>query len=191
MAVTGEKIIGIDLGTTNSVVSVMEGGEVKVIPNQEGNRITPSVVAYTDKGDVLVGDPASLGRGPAEQREFALQRLVAQHIRERRQPAEHNRVRRRRDAHRLSRGHYRRLRSLRVVDSPATARIERGVGEAPHFAVGPENGRALRPTAPTAARLTGRGARLWYGRWLRLHRDGDQQRDQQKGSHGGCDSTSV
>ena len=58
MAVSGEKIIGIDLGTTNSVVSVMEGGEVKVIPNQEGNRITPSVVAYTDKGDVLVGDPA-------------------------------------------------------------------------------------------------------------------------------------
>ncbi len=58
MAVSGEKIIGIDLGTTNSVVSVMEGGETKVIPNQEGNRITPSVVAYTDKGDVLVGDPA-------------------------------------------------------------------------------------------------------------------------------------
>jgi molecular chaperone DnaK len=54
----GEKIIGIDLGTTNSVVAVMEGGEVKVIPNQEGNRLTPSVVAFTDKGDVLVGDPA-------------------------------------------------------------------------------------------------------------------------------------
>ncbi len=53
-----EKIIGIDLGTTNSVVAVMEGGEVKVIPNQEGNRITPSVVAFTDKGDRLVGDPA-------------------------------------------------------------------------------------------------------------------------------------
>ena len=53
-----EKIIGIDLGTTNSVVSVMEGGEVKVIPNQEGNRLTPSVVAFTDKGDRLVGDPA-------------------------------------------------------------------------------------------------------------------------------------
>ncbi|NBT61791.1 MAG: molecular chaperone DnaK [Planctomycetia bacterium] len=53
-----EKIIGIDLGTTNSVVAVMEGGEVKVIANQEGNRITPSVVAFTDKGDRLVGDPA-------------------------------------------------------------------------------------------------------------------------------------
>ncbi|MFZ9791983.1 MAG: molecular chaperone DnaK, partial [Gemmataceae bacterium] len=53
-----EKIIGIDLGTTNSVVAVMEGGEVKVIANQEGNRITPSVVAFTDKGDRIVGDPA-------------------------------------------------------------------------------------------------------------------------------------
>src|SRR5712672_3609627 len=54
----GEKIIGIDLGTTNSVVAVMEGSEVKVIANQEGNRLTPSVVAFTDKGDRLVGDPA-------------------------------------------------------------------------------------------------------------------------------------
>jgi molecular chaperone DnaK len=53
-----EKIIGIDLGTTNSVVAVMEGGEVKVIPNQDGNRLTPSVVAFTDKGERLVGDPA-------------------------------------------------------------------------------------------------------------------------------------
>ncbi|MEX2288535.1 MAG: molecular chaperone DnaK [Planctomycetaceae bacterium] len=58
MAVEREKIIGIDLGTTNSVVSVMDGGEVKVIPNQEGNRITPSVVAFTDKGETLVGEPA-------------------------------------------------------------------------------------------------------------------------------------
>src|SRR5205823_14726731 len=53
-----EKIIGIDLGTTNSVVAVMEGSEVKVIPNQEGNRLTPSVVAFTDKAERLVGDPA-------------------------------------------------------------------------------------------------------------------------------------
>ncbi len=54
----GEKIIGIDLGTTNSVVAVMEGNEAKVIPNPEGNRLTPSVVAFTDKGEVLVGEPA-------------------------------------------------------------------------------------------------------------------------------------
>ncbi len=53
-----EKVIGIDLGTTNSVVSIMEGGEVKVIANQDGNRLTPSVVAFTEKGDRLVGDPA-------------------------------------------------------------------------------------------------------------------------------------
>ena len=51
-------IIGIDLGTTNSVVAVMEGSEVKVIANQDGNRLTPSVVAFTDKGERLVGDQA-------------------------------------------------------------------------------------------------------------------------------------
>ncbi|MCH7685867.1 MAG: molecular chaperone DnaK [Planctomycetes bacterium] len=56
--VQGEKVIGIDLGTTNSVVSLMEGGEAKVIANLEGNRITPSVVAFTDKGETLVGEPA-------------------------------------------------------------------------------------------------------------------------------------
>ncbi len=49
------KIIGIDLGTTNSVVAVMEGGEAKVIPNKEGNRTTPSVVAWNKNGDRLVG----------------------------------------------------------------------------------------------------------------------------------------
>jgi len=54
----GEKIIGIDLGTTNSVVAVMEGKEAKVIPNAEGNRLTPSVVAFTDKEETLVGEPA-------------------------------------------------------------------------------------------------------------------------------------
>ena len=52
------KIIGIDLGTTNSVVSVMEGGETVVIPNSEGQRTTPSVVAFTKKGERLVGAPA-------------------------------------------------------------------------------------------------------------------------------------
>ena len=49
------KIIGIDLGTTNSVVSVMEGGEPKVIQNKEGNRTTPSVVAWNKNGERLVG----------------------------------------------------------------------------------------------------------------------------------------
>ena len=55
---SGEKIIGIDLGTTNSVVAVMDGNEPTVIPNQEGNRLTPSVVAFTDAGEVVVGEPA-------------------------------------------------------------------------------------------------------------------------------------
>ena len=53
-----EKIIGIDLGTTNSCVSVIEGGEPVVIPNAEGTRTTPSVVAFTDKGEVLIGQVA-------------------------------------------------------------------------------------------------------------------------------------
>jgi molecular chaperone DnaK len=52
------KTIGIDLGTTNSVVAVMEGQEGKVLINSSGNRITPSVVAFTDKGERLVGQPA-------------------------------------------------------------------------------------------------------------------------------------
>ena len=59
MAVSGEKIIGIDLGTTNSVVSIMEGGEPRVIANQEGSRTTPSVIAFTTKGETLVGEPAN------------------------------------------------------------------------------------------------------------------------------------
>ncbi len=52
------KIIGIDLGTTNSVVAIMEGSEAKVIPNAEGNRTTPSVVAFTKTGERLVGQVA-------------------------------------------------------------------------------------------------------------------------------------
>ena len=52
------KVIGIDLGTTNSCVAIMEGGEPKVIPNVEGSRTTPSVVAFTDSGERLVGQIA-------------------------------------------------------------------------------------------------------------------------------------
>jgi molecular chaperone DnaK len=52
------KTIGIDLGTTNSVVAVMDGGEAKVIPNEEGSRTTPSVVAFTKTGEILVGQVA-------------------------------------------------------------------------------------------------------------------------------------
>ncbi len=52
------KIIGIDLGTTNSVVTVREGNDTVVIPNEEGNRTTPSVVAFTDNGEIKVGNPA-------------------------------------------------------------------------------------------------------------------------------------
>jgi molecular chaperone DnaK len=52
------KIIGIDLGTTNSCVAVMEGGEAKVIPNEEGGRTTPSIVAFTKSGERLVGQVA-------------------------------------------------------------------------------------------------------------------------------------
>src|SRR5213594_3790977 len=53
-----QKIIGIDLGTTNSVVAVMEGGDPVVIPNSEGGRTTPSVVAFTKDGERLVGQVA-------------------------------------------------------------------------------------------------------------------------------------
>ena len=52
------KIIGIDLGTTNSAVAVMEGDHVKVMENSEGARTTPSIVAYLDNGEILVGAPA-------------------------------------------------------------------------------------------------------------------------------------
>ena len=52
------KIIGIDLGTTNSVVAIMEKGEPKIIPNSEGGRTTPSVVGFTKDGERLVGQVA-------------------------------------------------------------------------------------------------------------------------------------
>src|SRR5262245_41018600 len=52
------KVLGIDLGTTNSCMAIMEGGEPKVIPNKEGNRTTPSVVAFTKTGERIVGQAA-------------------------------------------------------------------------------------------------------------------------------------
>ncbi|WP_296704799.1 Hsp70 family protein, partial [Thiocapsa sp. UBA6158] len=71
------KIIGIDLGTTNSCVAVMEGDNVKVIENAEGDRTTPSIVAYTGDGEVLVGQSAKRQSvtNPANTL-FAIKRLI-------------------------------------------------------------------------------------------------------------------
>ena len=52
------KIIGIDLGTTNSCVSVLDGGDARVIENSEGDRTTPSIIAYAEGGEILVGQNA-------------------------------------------------------------------------------------------------------------------------------------
>ncbi len=52
------RVLGIDLGTTNSCMAIIEGGKPKVIPNAEGENTTPSVVAFTDKGEILVGRAA-------------------------------------------------------------------------------------------------------------------------------------
>jgi len=73
------KLIGIDLGTTNSCACVMEGGERRVIPNREGSRTTPSVVAFTGKGDVLVGHIAKRQAVTNPMRTlFAVKRLIGQ-----------------------------------------------------------------------------------------------------------------
>lgn len=71
------KIIGIDLGTTNSCVAIMEGGEVKVIQNSEGMRTTPSIVAFNDKGERLVGQLAKRQAiTNSDKTFFAIKRLI-------------------------------------------------------------------------------------------------------------------
>ncbi len=71
------KVVGIDLGTTNSCVAVMEGGDAKVIENVEGSRTTPSIVAFTDDGEVLVGQAAKRqGVTNPENTLFAIKRLI-------------------------------------------------------------------------------------------------------------------
>ena len=71
------KAIGIDLGTTNSCVSVMEGGQAKVIENAEGMRTTPSVVAFLPSGEILVGQPAKRQAiTNPENTIFAIKRLI-------------------------------------------------------------------------------------------------------------------
>ena len=71
------KIIGIDLGTTNSCVAIMEGGKPKVIENAEGARTTPSIVAYTEDGEILVGAPAKRqGVTNPKNTLFAVKRLI-------------------------------------------------------------------------------------------------------------------
>src|SRR5213075_1667650 len=77
------KIIGIDLGTTNSCVAIMESGKPKVIENSEGARTTPSVVAYTDDGEVLVGAPAKRQAVTnAKNTVYAVKRLIGRRFEE-------------------------------------------------------------------------------------------------------------
>jgi molecular chaperone DnaK len=77
------KIIGIDLGTTNSCVAIMEGGKPKVIENSEGARTTPSIVAYTEEADILVGAPAKRQAVTnAKNTLFAVKRLIGRKFEE-------------------------------------------------------------------------------------------------------------
>ena len=71
------KIIGIDLGTTNSCVAVMDGAQPRVLENSEGDRTTPSVIAYTADGETLVGQPAKRQAiTNPENTFFAIKRLI-------------------------------------------------------------------------------------------------------------------
>ncbi len=89
MASTG-KIIGIDLGTTNSVVAIVEGGEPKVIINEEGARVTPSVVAFSKDGEILVGGPAKRqGVVNPENTIFSVKRLMGMRYDEFQEEASH------------------------------------------------------------------------------------------------------
>ncbi|MEC9384174.1 MAG: Hsp70 family protein, partial [SAR324 cluster bacterium] len=75
------KVIGIDLGTTNSCVSIMEGGEPKVIQNAEGTRTTPSMVAFNDEGERLIGQVAKRQAVTNPQRTiYSIKRLMGQEI---------------------------------------------------------------------------------------------------------------
>ena len=75
------KVIGIDLGTTNSCVAVMDGKEAKVIENSEGGRTTPSVIAYTDGDEVLVGTPAKRQAVTnPEKTLYAIKRLIGRRL---------------------------------------------------------------------------------------------------------------
>src|SRR5262249_50333695 len=83
MAKTKQKIVGIDLGTTNSVVSVTESGEVKVIQNLDGSRLTPSVVAFVENGSRPVAAPAKRQAVTNPQRTiFSIKRFMGRRHRE-------------------------------------------------------------------------------------------------------------
>ncbi len=77
------KIIGIDLGTTNSCVAVMEGGQARVIENSEGDRTTPSIIAFNEDGEVLVGQPAKRQAVTNPQNTlFAIKRLIGRRFKD-------------------------------------------------------------------------------------------------------------
>ncbi len=110
----GSKIIGIDLGTTNSVVSVMEGGDPVVIPNAEGGRTTPSVVAFTKDGERLVGQVAKRQAVTnPKQTIFSIKRFMGRRIREVTEEIAPGALQDRQRHQRTRRGRDRRARSTR------------------------------------------------------------------------------